>query len=683
MIILFINSKIKNITYENGNIVYDKIKTSIHHSYFYYEIDNFIEYSNIINTKNPTTIIYNYDNLNMSWLNELNINKKYVNICINNTDCANNIFDIILDLIKIENYYNEIDRILSQIEKNCLFINHFSSSYFSVFNNHNNGNQTKILRNLFFEYINNNKNILFIVSNKVFEDNYPNKVKKLYINFDIYGKFIEFEFNELEYIHWNIILNKLNDVIFNINIKESIKYTNTNSIEVSIGEIIDKYSILEIKFKYITDNDKLKIIKYEMDLLKKQMRNFENTFFYKLLLNINQKIWDDSNVIKSLNIKDKNFNNILTFAETSNSIFENNQKRFRLKNYFNDFFYSTVNEFKSYKKDNCLIKLSSQKCIYNKIPEINFLCISHDIIYFEKCYQNIINKLFKNPNIFFIENYSVFNEEFSVIYDIDTFSLDKTQRDHYEFEPIKYVSCGKLGDFLLSLSVVCENFYETGKKGIIYLYDKPDDFTFGIKKAYDDLYDILKSQNYIKDFKLYNNENDIDLNITRWKNSFVDFTITLSWYDIFKIHFNIDWAKNKWLYYEKKNNFWSDKIIINFSKFRSINRRSKAFLIDQIQSNLENCYFISNIDEDYDHFLEWIGLNIKFHKINNLNEIIEIINSCKVGYFGFSSSAAIAIALHKQHYLLSNHKDIPLDFKRNNIINTVPYILNVILGIVE
>ena len=39
-------------------------------------------------------------------------------------------------------------------------------------------------------------------------------------------------------------------------------------IEVSIGEIADKYSILELKNKYITDTNKLNEIKKEIDILK-------------------------------------------------------------------------------------------------------------------------------------------------------------------------------------------------------------------------------------------------------------------------------------------------------------------------------------------------------------------------------------------------------------------------------
>ena len=91
------------------------------------------------------------------------------------------------------------------------------------------------------------------------------------------------------------------------------------------------------------------------------------------------------------------------FAQISNNIFENNQKRFRLKNYFNILNNSNIIECKSYFENKCYIIVNSEKDIYDKIPEINYLVISYDVICFKVIYKNIIEKLFKNPNIQFFE----------------------------------------------------------------------------------------------------------------------------------------------------------------------------------------------------------------------------------------------------------------------------------------
>ena len=48
------------------------------------------------------------------------------------------------------------------------------------------------------------------------------------------------------------------------------------TIEVSNGEIIDKYTILQIKAKYITDAEKLKNVMVEKDVLEKSVMQIYN-----------------------------------------------------------------------------------------------------------------------------------------------------------------------------------------------------------------------------------------------------------------------------------------------------------------------------------------------------------------------------------------------------------------------
>ena len=83
-------------------------------------------------------------------------------------------------------------------------------------------------------------------------------------------------------------------------------------VEVSIGELLDKISILEIKQEKIKDPEKLKFISKEHSILKDQLDNnvksdekLNNLF--KSLKEINSKLWiieDD----KRLCEKEKNFN---------------------------------------------------------------------------------------------------------------------------------------------------------------------------------------------------------------------------------------------------------------------------------------------------------------------------------------------------------------------------------------
>ena len=75
------------------------------------------------------------------------------------------------------------------------------------------------------------------------------------------------------------------------------------SSEISVGELADKITILELKMKYITDEEKLKNIETELTiLLKIYKENVEQTpelrALKKQLLAINQQLWDIENTIR-------------------------------------------------------------------------------------------------------------------------------------------------------------------------------------------------------------------------------------------------------------------------------------------------------------------------------------------------------------------------------------------------
>jgi hypothetical protein len=70
-------------------------------------------------------------------------------------------------------------------------------------------------------------------------------------------------------------------------------------LEVSIGEAIDKYSILELKLKKIDDEYKKKEIKKELDVLSECLIYKEtNEFYYHLLIYVNETIDNNTNKTK-------------------------------------------------------------------------------------------------------------------------------------------------------------------------------------------------------------------------------------------------------------------------------------------------------------------------------------------------------------------------------------------------
>ncbi len=121
-------------------------------------------------------------------------------------------------------------------------------------------------------------------------------------------------------------------------------------VEVSVGELLDKLSILEIKKEKIKDNDKLKYINEEYVILKNQFE--ENVKIdeklnklFKSLKDINNKLWDIENE-KRLCEKNLDFGEI--FIKMSRDVHFFNDKRGKIKLEINNYTGSKIKEIKEY-----------------------------------------------------------------------------------------------------------------------------------------------------------------------------------------------------------------------------------------------------------------------------------------------------------------------------------------------
>mgnify|MGYP003685961217 CR=1 FL=1 len=121
-------------------------------------------------------------------------------------------------------------------------------------------------------------------------------------------------------------------------------------VEVSVGELLDKISILEIKKMKIKDPDKLKFISNEHSILKNQLDsnvrsdNKLNELFQSLKV-INAKLWvieDDKRQCE----KDKDFGE--KFIKLSRDIHFLNDDRAKIKLEINNHTGSVIKEIKEY-----------------------------------------------------------------------------------------------------------------------------------------------------------------------------------------------------------------------------------------------------------------------------------------------------------------------------------------------
>ena len=127
-----------------------------------------------------------------------------------------------------------------------------------------------------------------------------------------------------------------------------IKYSSTILAPISIGELIDKITILEIKQIYMT-GIKLKNINKEMKLLKNilQDKNLEiNIDLIKNLKKINKKLWE---IEDNIRIKESKQEFDEEFIKLARSVYIENDKRASIKKEINQKYNSDLVEEKSYK----------------------------------------------------------------------------------------------------------------------------------------------------------------------------------------------------------------------------------------------------------------------------------------------------------------------------------------------
>ena len=127
-----------------------------------------------------------------------------------------------------------------------------------------------------------------------------------------------------------------------------IKYLSTILAPISIGELIDKITILEIKQIYMT-GIKLKNINKEMKLLKNilQDKNLEiNIDLIKNLKKVNKKLWEIEDKIR---IKESKQEFDEEFIKLARSVYIENDKRASIKKEINQKYNSDLVEEKSYK----------------------------------------------------------------------------------------------------------------------------------------------------------------------------------------------------------------------------------------------------------------------------------------------------------------------------------------------
>ena len=120
---------------------------------------------------------------------------------------------------------------------------------------------------------------------------------------------------------------------------------------ISLGELLDKISILIIKEKNINDKEKRNYITEELSLLKTKLNEVENKSeiedYLNQLIEINTKLWIIEDQLRDCE-KNKVFEK--KFIDLARSVYINNDQRYAIKFEINKKFGSKIIEVKSYQK---------------------------------------------------------------------------------------------------------------------------------------------------------------------------------------------------------------------------------------------------------------------------------------------------------------------------------------------
>ena len=120
---------------------------------------------------------------------------------------------------------------------------------------------------------------------------------------------------------------------------------------ISLGELVDKISILMIKKKNISDSIKLEHVVKELEFLQKTLKEYISedkiNKFIEDLVNINSKLWKIEDDIRECE-RNKLFDQ--TFIDLARSVYFTNDQRAKIKNDINKNFGSELVEVKSYEE---------------------------------------------------------------------------------------------------------------------------------------------------------------------------------------------------------------------------------------------------------------------------------------------------------------------------------------------
>ena len=186
-------------------------------------------------------------------------------------------------------------------------------------------------------------------------------------------------------------------------------------LPVSIGEAIDKLTILDIKLDKIHDirrND----VKKEYDMLYDKLSIFIEKYqsLYKQMKHVNLLIWDMMDKLRDGNLDEHSY-----FIECKRCV-EYNDIRFRIKNKINDKSKSSLKEQKGYLVNKIEININDNVDISLILRPIKYLSLAKDLVVINTNNLELKAILEEDSNVIFTDNV---NEKITISSNMNTANI--------------------------------------------------------------------------------------------------------------------------------------------------------------------------------------------------------------------------------------------------------------------
>ena len=117
-------------------------------------------------------------------------------------------------------------------------------------------------------------------------------------------------------------------------------------IPVSIGELYDKYTILQIKKEKINNIDKLAYITTELTHLQPLIDKFKlDLTLVEKIKNVNERLWE---IEDNIRIKEAKLEFDEEFINLARLVYKTNDERYSIKAMINNIYNSVIQEIKDY-----------------------------------------------------------------------------------------------------------------------------------------------------------------------------------------------------------------------------------------------------------------------------------------------------------------------------------------------